>query len=418
MALSRLMVLAGSILVARRLGQESFGALGVITGTVGMFQAFAGCGLGITATKHVSEYRAAATPHRAGAIIRMSLVVAAVLGFVVAAIFFAGSGWIASRTLADPALGRTLRIASPLLLFGTVSGVQTGALAGLEAYKRTAYVNALTGFFSVILSVGGAFVGGVDGATAGATIGGAVNVLAADVALRREARAQGIPIRRSDGISEFAVLWRFSLPATAAGLMVTPVNWACSALLVNTPRGYAEMGILNAANQWFSAVIFLPTVTAQVFLPALSNRLGSRDRHGAGRVFWAGLGGNTAVALPIVLIGSLFSPFIMGMYGSRFSGQWLTFSLTLATAGILALQVSVAHLITASGRMWASLWMNIGWAIVTLTFTALLVPWGALGLAVARLGGYAVHSIWVFWFAWRLYRERFALGEHAAVMSG
>jgi hypothetical protein len=36
------------------------------------------------------------------------------------------------------------------------------------------------------------------------------------------------------------------------------VVWGCSAMLANQPRGYAELGVYNAANQWQQAIQFLP----------------------------------------------------------------------------------------------------------------------------------------------------------------
>ena len=49
--IARLLGLVGSILAARILGKVSFGELGTIQSTVGLFAVFAGFGIGITATK-------------------------------------------------------------------------------------------------------------------------------------------------------------------------------------------------------------------------------------------------------------------------------------------------------------------------------------------------------------------------------
>jgi cytochrome b len=52
--------------------------------------------------------------------------------------------------------------------------------------------------------------------------------------------------------------------------------------------------------------------------------------------------------------------------------------------------------------MWAGLAMNAGWAIVVLAATSLLVHWGALGLATARLTAYIVHAAWTAAYAARI----------------
>ncbi|NOZ40854.1 MAG: oligosaccharide flippase family protein [Planctomycetes bacterium] len=66
--ISRGLMLVASILVARMLGKTVYGELGMIRSTVGMFGVFAGFGLGLTATKHVAEFRES-DPERAGRIV-------------------------------------------------------------------------------------------------------------------------------------------------------------------------------------------------------------------------------------------------------------------------------------------------------------------------------------------------------------
>jgi hypothetical protein len=69
--ISRGLMLCATVLVARMLGKTVYGELGMIQSTVGMFGVFAGFGLGLTATKHVAEFRQS-DPERAGRIIGLS----------------------------------------------------------------------------------------------------------------------------------------------------------------------------------------------------------------------------------------------------------------------------------------------------------------------------------------------------------
>jgi O-antigen/teichoic acid export membrane protein len=402
LATSRVLVLLSSVIVGRLLGQESFGALGVVTGTVNMFQAFAGFGLGLTASKYVAEYRSARTLQRVGLIVALSLAAATIVGGVSSAALLLTSRPLAANFLASSTLARTLQISSPSLFFGAISGTQAGILVGFQAFRSLAVVNVSGGIASILLMVAGAEYAGVDGAVAGLSCAGAVQVATGAVLLHLHMKGQRIPLSLSSARGEIAVLWSFSLPAMLSGLLVTPVNWACSAMLVNTPRGFAEMGILNATGQWFGAILFLPTVLGQVVLPLVSSKLGRSDKVGARRIFLAGIATNALIVVPIVSIGSALSPLIMGLYGPGYSQQWLSFALTLATAGILTIQISVFHVITASGRMWLGFWMNLGWA---LSVTAWLIGWGALGVVVGRLIAYGVHCIWVLAAAWVMYRE-------------
>ncbi|MDT9702507.1 hypothetical protein, partial [Streptomyces sp. P17] len=56
-------------------------------------------------------------------------------------------------------------------------------------------------------------------------------------------------------LKEFQVLWKFSLPAILAGVMIAPVIWLCNYLLVNQPNGYYEMASFDIANQWRNTVL-------------------------------------------------------------------------------------------------------------------------------------------------------------------
>ena len=83
--ISRGLMLAATVLVARMLGKTVYGELGMIQSTVGMFGVFAGFGLGLTATKHVAEFRES-DADRAGRIIGLANSTASATGILSAII--------------------------------------------------------------------------------------------------------------------------------------------------------------------------------------------------------------------------------------------------------------------------------------------------------------------------------------------
>lgn len=395
---SRALGLVASILVARMLGKAGFGELGIIQSTVGMFGTFAGFGLGVTATKHVAEFWAK-DPARAGRIIGLSSMVSWAAGCAMAALLFLLAPWLAASTLASPHLEGLLRISSLLVLLGAINGAQTGALAGFEAFRRISHINLIAGIAAFPLMVGGAWSRGVEGALIGLVLSLAVNCLLNYRGLRKEAGHAGVPLTYAGSSREWSVLWGFSLPALASSLLVGPVHWLCSTMLVNRPDGYAQMGIFNAANQWFGALLFLPALLAQAALPVLSERLGDNDSAVSRTVLTFYIKLNALLVVPLVLLGSLVSPYIMAFYGKGFERGWPTLVVVLTTAGLLAVLSTVGQVLIASGRLWLGAFMNLGWGASYLAFTLLLVSYGAFGLACARLSAYVVHAIWTFGFA-------------------
>jgi O-antigen/teichoic acid export membrane protein len=396
--ISRGLALASSILVARILGRVGFGELGIIQSTVGMFATFAGFGLGLTATKYVAEFKQK-DPARAGRILALSTSVTIATGALAALLFLGLAPWLASRTLAAPQLTGLLRISSIMLFLGAVTGAQGGALAGFEAFRQIASVNLASGLATFPLMVGGAYVGGLNGALWGLVASYGVSWVLNQWAVRSAAARAGVPIALAGAQQELALLWAFSFPALLAGVMVGPVNWVCSAILVNQPNGYAEMGTFSAANQWFGALLFLPGVLGQVVLPALSERVGASDTANSGKVIKLSIVVNLITVLPLVLVLSLASSWVMGLNGQSFKTGWPTLVIVLFTAGLLAVQQPVGQMIAAAGRMWLGFTMNIGWALVFVLLTLTWASKGATGMAAARLVAYGAHAVWTFGWA-------------------
>jgi O-antigen/teichoic acid export membrane protein len=402
--ISRGLMLAAWVLVARMLGKTGYGELGMIQSTVGMFGVFAGFGLGLTATKHVAEFRQT-DPARAGRIIGLSGLVAIVTGGLMALGLLIFAPWLAGHTINAPHLTGVLRIGAIILFINALNGAQTGALAGFEAFRTIAYVNLFVGLISFPIIVCGAYFGGLTGAVWALAINLGVNWLLNHLALRKEARRYRVPFTFRNCSRELSILWKFSLPAVLAGSMVGPVNWICAALLVNQPDGYGEMGIFNAANQWYAMILFLPGLLGQVALPVLSERLGQKETNQSMKTMVLTIKVNALLVVPLVLLVSIVSPYIMNLYGESFRSGWPTLVVVLLTSGLLAVQISVAQIIAASGKMWAGFAMNSGWALSYIVSTILLVHIGSLGLATARLIGDILHTTWTLWFAVWIFRK-------------
>lgn len=404
LVISRGLMLGATVLVTRMLGQTVYGELGMIQSTVGMFGAFSGFGLGLTATKYVAEFRQS-DPERAGRIIGLSGLFAMLTGGVMALGLLIFAPWLAEHTINAPHLAGILRVGAIILFINALNGAQTGALSGFEAFKTIAHVNFFVGLISFPILVCGTYLGGLTGAVWALAINLCFNWLLNHLALRKEARRYQVPFSIQNCSQEWSVLWKFSLPAFLAGSMIDPVNWACSAILVNRPDGYEEMGIFSVANQWYALLMFLPGILGSVVLPVLSEQFGQNNAKESLKTLILAIKMNLLIVTPLVLVTSIASPYIMSLYGESFRDGWPTLVVVLMTAGILAAQTSVGQIIAASGRMWIGFSMNMGWALIFVVSTLLLVDYGSLGLASARMLSYIFHAIWTFGFATWLIRK-------------
>lgn len=396
---ARALALVAAVLAARILGKTHYGELGIIQSTVGMFGTLAGFGMGTTTAKFVAELREK-DPAKAGRVIALSSLVSWVASSALAVGLVFAASWLCKNTLAAPHLTSELQYSSLLLLLSGVNGAQIGVLFGFEAFKAVARVNFLAGLLNFPLTVGGALLFGLPGIIGGLILAQGAGCVLNRFALVREASLHNIPISYSSCLAELPVVWKFSVPAVLAHLVISTVNWAAASMLVRQPNGYSEMGAYNAANQWFNALMWLPYMFSTAVLPIFAERLGAGDRPGSVRLLRMSVKVNALAAFPFVILGCLLSPYIMMCYGPGFRSAWPTLVVVLLAAGLLSLDIPAGELITASGRMWAGFSANIAWAVLYLGVTALLLRWGSLGLASARMVAYFAHVIWSFSYSY------------------
>lgn len=392
--ISRGSILVTSFLLARILGQTHFGEYGVINSTSAMLSAVAGLGVGATATKYVAELRNT-DKERAGKIIALSRLVTWISGTIYGIIFVVLASWLAENTLAAPHLANILRISSISVALGVINGAQQCSLAGFEAFKATAFINIGCGLIQSIAVCAGAYYGGVQGAIISMAFSTGVMVVATWLVLRNEMERYCIKNWWHGAWVEWPVLVKFSLPAFLTTMIVGPVFWGCSAMLANQPGGYNELGIFNAANQWYAAVLFLPGLFTTAALPVLAERYGV-DKGASNQRIMIGLMLATAVVvIPLVLILSLFSKLIMHGYGETFENGYYTFILSVLAAGVHAIVTPCWYVMMARDRMWTCFIMNFGFSLVFICGTLGLIGYGAVGLAGSRLIAYAFHGIWL-----------------------
>jgi O-antigen/teichoic acid export membrane protein len=396
--ISRGFLLAASVVCARFLGREGFGALGMIQSTAGMFGIFAGLGLGLTATKYVAEFRRQ-DPAKAGRILALSAFAALVFGGVITVLLILLAPFLAKNVLATPQLAAPLAIGSGLVFFGAMNGAQTGALAGFEAFKTIARVNILSGAASFPLIVLGVWRGGLQGAVWGSVAALAINWALNNRALRRECANANISYQFASCHRELGILHRFSLPAFLASIVVGPAIWACNALLVHQPQGYAELGIYTAADKWRLLILFVPTSVFAMVLPVLSNLYGEGNSVGFRKVFRANLQLNASLALLAALLIAAFAAPIMAIYGNSFRGGRLVLIVLAFSALPEALNAILGQPLIAAHLMWWRFAFDLLLAAVLVTLARVLIPkWGALGLAVSYGLAYAVTSLGLFLF--------------------
>jgi O-antigen/teichoic acid export membrane protein len=393
-------VALGSIILARLLGKEGFGQYGILQSTIGMFSVFAGLSMGYVASKHVAE-SVVTDKEKTGRVIGLSLLVAAAAGALVAAALALRAGPFARRFLGSEELAGALRIAAPILFFGAVTGVQRGVLAGLEQFRAQNILVTALAVVTVALSTIGASLADLSGAMWGSMIGAALLLLGLTIVYRRALGRAGIPVHFRGTWRERKVLWTLAIPALLNGIMVAPVVWITNAILVNSPGGYGEMGLFNAANQWRTILMYVPGIVLTPLLPIITQLHATGEYQQLRRVLTRTLGLSVGAVGVLALGLTLFAGQIMRLYGPGFEAGTDVFYLIMLVSVLLSAGVVVGGLLSSTGAMWTGFFFNSVWAAAMIGTAIIAVPRaGALGLALAYAISYLIHTAIQFLYFW------------------
>ena len=385
-----------TICIARLLGKTGFGELAAVESSIAMFGVLAGLGLGLTANKHLAEYRVA-DPQRAGRILGLAYMTAIVSGLFMTLLVVVAGQWLATHALDLPELGKYVRWGAPLVLLGTLSGLLGEALYGLEAFRRLAICRPAISLITATGTVLGVIWGGVGGAVIGMVAANLAGVMILQRALSYECRRAGVPIRFHGAWGERNLLWSFSLPSALSGATNVTAMWAAGAILLHTHGGVGQLALYNASNSWQLMLRFLPAQLLVAALPIMASTLQSESRQKFTKTLDVTHSIISAVVVPLAILLIAFAKPAMGLYGSGFTAGAMVLGLMLAGTAISCIGAPVGTALNASGKIWIGFAMNLAWSVTYVVIAALTVHrLGAVGLAAGFCGAHALQSTWGF----------------------
>ena len=383
------------IFVARIVGKEEYGQVGIVRSTINMFLIFSSAGMGMTATRHIAMFRTS-NPFNAYQIYKFSLKFVLWIGLIISALVFFFSDFIAENQLNDLKLSSALKIGSLVLFLLTVSSIQTGALYGFERFKLVGINTMINGFFLLLSVTLGAYFWGINGVVAGLGVAALFMVfqlffsLKNDVNRIKHSQAQSI----GEPLNLKSIFLKFSLPAVLQGLVVIPVLWWAKTFLVKE-AGYGEMALYDVAEQWYYLVLFVPNSLSAFILPMLTNVNYNGSKNQYNKLLKVNILINIGVTLVIASGVALFSPLIYKFYGNGFTNH-TPLLILLITVVICSANNILGQVIISKGKMWVGFGVNALWGIWLIIFSFVFVgklQLGALGLAYSLLGSYTLHSI-------------------------
>ncbi len=398
--------LVTTVFIARLLGQATYGELGILVSTLGMFSLFGNFGLGMTATTFVSRLRH--TDPRAAGETAGFAIAAAVLTFGICSVaLFFFSPVLSAKLLNAPHLVNALRLMSVTLFLGGVDGIQIGILSGFESFKVLARITLWRGLINMPLTIVATWLFGLIGTVYAMIIVSMITAGIKYVAIRRVTAEAGISIQYVFNRMQVKLLWKFSLPAFLYGVWSLPVTWIVNAILVNQPNGYLEMGLLNAANQWRSLANIMSNTLSTIGVAIQSNLIGNDEKASYRQMVSYNLLTQVLGTVMIVILIIILAPWIMRAYGKSFSSGNIV--LILMSVGWVFMSVSSVlwDVMVSSGVIWMGFIFNLISGFVLLYFSWRMVSFGAKGIAIAYICSYGIAAVLqLIYFMKKWYREK------------
>jgi|GEM_PF-1843127 len=381
--------LLASILIARLLGNEDFGRLGLMQLTLNTLVTLISPSVGwsimrAAAMMHAQEREALAP------LLNSLMMVGTLTSGCLSVGLLLLTPMICTYWFADPRSIAAFQIGALSVFANGYFSLVVSLFAGLEAFRGVALLNTVRGFLLGALMLIGAYWGGLNGAAVGFTVASVLGAGIAWYVMRRVLYHYHLSLHAHNWQRTYQLLAQISLPWFLSTVVGSFTLWAGGVFLVRHPDGLHQVAVFNASNQWKSVLLFLPTQISQASAPIMANLWGQGDLSRLQAVIRSNL-------LLVLLTYGLpcaavlvFSSYVLHLY--LLAGAQETHALRLLTlSGLMSALCSVmGYTMIAMGKGWQSLSVNLLWMAIFLALTALWLAQGALGISKSYLISYSV----------------------------
>lgn len=279
-----------------------------------MLAAYAAMGMGVTASKFFSEtgYVEDTQMPPVGSLWLISIAVGAAIALLISIL---PGNW----------LGVGLDIPHWLLALGVfcmaTGVVPAGAILGLERYREALVAAILS---AMVLIIGVYMVRSAFGAMLVFVLAALVQSLGNSVVVIRELGWQRLARHSRLGKRELIQIGRFAGPMLAVTLLAASGSWLVGRIILNSPAGQQGFALYVIGLQWYALALFLPGMISRVLLPRMVRTQLKGSTEGSVAMIRAGSLLTLAITAFIAIIGFIFSPFLLGIYGPSYQANpWL-----------------------------------------------------------------------------------------------
>jgi len=392
--------LLASILIARRLGNEDFGRLGLIQFTLNtpvllIATSFGWSVMRTAATMHEHEREAFSS------LLNSLIIVGTLVSAGLSVLLLLLGPMICTYWFSDPASIPAFQIVAISILFSGYFSLIVSLFSGLEAFQNVAILNIMRGLLLGILLIVGSNWGGLIGAGFGFTLASGMSAFIAWFIMRRALKQYRLALYSHNWQRAYRVLAQISLPSFLSTIISSLGLWIGSVLLARHHDGLHQVAVFNASNQWKSVLLFVPTQISQASAPIMANLWSKNDLFKLKAVVRSNLLLMLLTyGLPSVPILA-FSSHILHLY--LLSGDEETEAMRfIILSGLMSALCGVlGYAMVAMGKAWQALAANTFWTVIFLMTALLWLSQGVLGISKSYCFSYFVLfiaiSVYIFY---------------------
>jgi O-antigen/teichoic acid export membrane protein len=366
-----------SVVIARLLGPDGYGAYTLALLVPNILIAFVGLGVGVGITRFSAYHIALGEEEVARRMTRNGMVFLLIFAALLTLVSYLIAGFVSSEVLKRPELSYLGEVASLTVLSqGAVQSV-TSALLGHNAMRTISFVNVLQATVKLVLSVslvllGLGALGALEGMVASYYLAGGTGIFALYVVVRGTGGAA-----LGSFLSDNLRMMRYGFPHLAGGLISILSTQYVTIILADVAAN-AAVGNYQSAQNVLAAVYLTSSALTLTLLPAFAHLHGIKSD--TALAFQYAVKYASFIVGPIVFftIGAA-TPLVRFLYGASF---------TTTDQYLVLLGLSVAPVLLGQGIL-PSFFSGLGKTRLSLYFFAV---GGAFQFALAPL--------FAFSFAW------------------
>lgn len=181
-----------------------------------------------------------------------------------------------------------------------------------------------------------------------------------------------------------------SFPIFLSSILVAPIITVIYTIM-NRNLDYKDIAVFSVCMQWYSVILFIPGVLANLILAKFSLSSNSISI----KSYIIQTLGNVMITIFVSIFVSIILFFILPYYGEYYANNFNIFLIFIITTIFVSFSTVSGQLYISLGKQWVGFLFNLLWCFIILSLIVLALNYnlGIKGVAGSFLISYILHSV-------------------------